>query len=112
MPPHVDLVPRNRHDIGVAHYDIFAGEQLVGVIGQPVPFAQREVWSWALNTIMVDGSIGIPIKGYAHKLDGAKGDFRKAFDVWLGWAMAMPTWDLKRPHIDKNLKAMGVVETD
>jgi len=57
MPPHVDLVPKKRHDVDIPHYDIFAGEQLVGVIGQPVPFAQREVWSWSLNTIMVDGSL-------------------------------------------------------
>ena len=42
MPPHVDLVPKKRHDVDIPHYDIFAGEQLVGAIGQPVPFAQRE----------------------------------------------------------------------
>ena len=77
VPPQVDLVPRKRHDIGVPHYDIFAGEQLVGVIGQPVPFAQREVWSWALNTVMVDNSIGIPIKGLSESLDKAKAYFRR-----------------------------------
>jgi hypothetical protein len=60
--------------VGVPHYDIFAGEQLVGVIGQPVSFAQREGWSWALNTIMVDVSIGIVEMVSSRRIKSVRGE--------------------------------------
>jgi len=107
-PPYVDLVPKLRTDLSYPQYDIFAGEQLVGVIHRNVPTATSEIWFWAINTVMVDSTVGAAMKGYNRGLDSAKADFRQAFDVWLAWAIAMPKWDLKRPRIDKNLKAIGV----
>lgn len=110
MPlPHVDLNPKMRADHGWPHYDVFAGEQLVGVIHRQIPTAATEVWFWTINTVLADSTVGAPMKGYTRSLNEAKADFRQAFNVWLAWAIAMPRWDLKRSQIDKNLKAIGVV---
>jgi hypothetical protein len=108
MLPHVELVPKRNQQRSYPHYDIFAGSQLVGVITVPVPGAPGDAWTWSINTICVDGSVNAPMKGYTHTLEEAKVHFRKAFDIWLAWAIAMPRWDLKRGEIDKNLKAIGV----
>lgn len=102
----VELVARRQADLeqGHANYHVYAGEQLVGCIYQQAPGH----WRWAINTVMVDATIGMPLSGYAADMAEAQAHLRPAFERWLEWATAVPESDLKRGPLDRNLRAIGL----
>jgi hypothetical protein len=106
--PHVDLIAKLNRTRERPDYDIFAGEQLVGRIYLMHVTSTNESWWWGLNSICLDATIPGMMKGYTQSLEKAQASFRAAFDVWLAWATAMPTWDLKQRQIGPQLKKIGV----
>jgi hypothetical protein len=107
--PHIDLVAKLNRSCDRPDYDIFAGEQLVGRIYLMHVTSNTESWCWGLNTITFDSSIGPPemTRGYSDSLAKAQASFRVAFDRWLEWARALPSWDLKHKKVWRQLKNMG-----
>jgi hypothetical protein len=108
--PHVDLVARRARDLhdGRPDYIIVAGGQVVGRMYLTQLAGAREAWEWAINTVLTDNRIGVPLTGFGEDFGDARRQFRIAFEAWLAWALAIPDGDLKRAHIDRNLKAIGV----
>lgn len=104
---HIDLVARRDQESGALDFHIYAGEQRVGRIYQYHKISTSETWWWGLNTICIDATFPPPMKGYTHTFEEARAAFRSAFDRWLIWAGAVPKWDLKRAHIDENLRKIG-----
>lgn len=107
--PQVHLIAKLNRTRERPDYDIFAGEQLVGRIYLTHATSKTESWWWGLNTITFDSSLGPPevSRGYVDSLPKAQAAFRKGFDLWLEWALAMPSWDLKHKQVRVELKKIG-----
>ena len=71
-PPHIDLVAKLNRAHARPDYDIFAGDQRVGRVYLMHTTSKSESWWWGLNEVMVDSTIGVPIKGYTDSLPKAQ----------------------------------------
>ena len=80
---------------GYPDFHVYAGSQLVGRIYQTLFTGTSQGWSWGVNALTVDLSVGAVMHGYAADLLDAKTKLRAAFDRWIEWAEAMPKDDLK-----------------
>ena len=106
-PPHIDLVAKLNRAHARPDYDIFAGDQRVGRIYLMHQSSKAESWLWSLNSVMVDSTIGVPIKGYTDSLPKAQESFRSTFNRWLEWARTLPSRDLKHKQVWIELRKMG-----
>jgi hypothetical protein len=75
-------------DQGYADYHVYAGSQIVGRIYQQA--RSPDQWRWAINSVMIDGTAGAGMAGYAESMEEAQRLLRPAFDRWLEWAQAIP----------------------
>jgi hypothetical protein len=109
MPvPHIELVARRGKDThdGRPDYEIYAGQQRVGRIYLAVMAGAKDGWVWNINTVFLDTRLG-KLGGTSADMDDALRQFRVAFDVWLGWALAQPQTHLSFFVIDRQLRAIG-----
>jgi hypothetical protein len=110
----IELVAKRQDDLegDRPDYSVYAGEQLVGRVYCQVKRSDVEEWFWSVNALTVDRTIGIAMHGYAADLDDAKDKLRAAFEAWLLWARAVPLSDLKRPHVEEELKHMARIDSN
>jgi hypothetical protein len=109
LPPRIVLVARREKDLqdGQPDYSIWAGEQRVGRIYRKHRSGDRELWFWGINSVICDLTVGASTQGLdATSFEDARARFRKAFDRWLAWALAIPRGDMKYEPVSAQLKKM------
>jgi hypothetical protein len=105
IAPEIDLVPRRQPDLGEGRldYHVYAGEQLVGRFYESSP----GVCFRGLNPVMYDSTVDWPMKGHVASIEDAQPSMRRAFDVWLPWALRIAPGDPKFSRVDQDLRRVG-----
>ena len=102
--PHIELLAPRQEDLQARYPDylIYAGERLVGrIYCQVGGMGRTEQWYWGVQGAFTSMEIG-PLHGHAPSFDHAKAQLRTAFDLWLAWALSVPTWQLSCARIRKD----------
>ena len=107
--PVIELVAKRQEDLqgDRPDYHVYAGSRLAGRIHQNTKtLFGSEIWSWGLQGIVTSMEMG-QMHGSAESFEEATTKLRNAFDLWLSWALAVPSSHLSYVAIRRDLHDVG-----